>query len=67
MHNCTTPPRIPSTLCHMRIGIIGSGKMGAGLGRLWVEHGHNVSEMPTFMRWMPAPLQNARYIDPSRC
>ena len=26
----------------MRIGIIGSGKMGVGLGRLWTEHGHHV-------------------------
>lgn len=26
----------------MRIGIIGSGKMGAGLGRLWAKHGHYV-------------------------
>ncbi len=26
----------------MRIGIIGSGKMGGGLGRLWAKHGHEV-------------------------
>lgn len=26
----------------MKIGIIGSGKMGAGLGRLWAKHGHHV-------------------------
>src|SRR2546422_7029328 len=26
----------------MEIGIIGSGKMGAGLGRLWAKHGHHV-------------------------
>jgi predicted dinucleotide-binding enzyme/predicted ester cyclase len=26
----------------MRIGIIGSGKMGSGLGRLWTRHGHHV-------------------------
>lgn len=26
----------------MRIGIIGAGKMGAGLGRLWVKQGHYV-------------------------
>ncbi|HYR92264.1 MAG TPA: NAD(P)-binding domain-containing protein, partial [Terriglobia bacterium] len=26
----------------MEIGIIGSGKMGAGLGRLWARHGHDV-------------------------
>jgi 8-hydroxy-5-deazaflavin:NADPH oxidoreductase len=26
----------------MRIGIIGSGKMGSGLGRLWAKHGHHV-------------------------
>src|SRR5947207_211702 len=26
----------------MEIGIIGSGKMGAGLGRLWAKHGHYV-------------------------
>src|SRR5207302_1122639 len=26
----------------MDIGIIGSGKMGAGLGRLWAKHGHHV-------------------------
>jgi len=26
----------------MKIGIIGSGKMGVGLGRLWAEHGHHV-------------------------
>src|ERR1700741_1618051 len=26
----------------MNIGIVGSGKMGAGLGRLWAKHGHHV-------------------------
>src|SRR5689334_20566258 len=26
----------------MNIGIIGSGKMGASLGRLWAKHGHHV-------------------------
>jgi predicted dinucleotide-binding enzyme/predicted ester cyclase len=26
----------------MNIGIIGSGKIGSGLGRLWAEHGHHV-------------------------
>ncbi|PYS49239.1 MAG: hypothetical protein DMG13_23915 [Acidobacteria bacterium] len=26
----------------MNIGIIGAGKMGAGLGRLWAKHGHHV-------------------------
>lgn len=26
----------------MNIGIIGSGKMGSGLGRLWAKHGHHV-------------------------
>jgi 8-hydroxy-5-deazaflavin:NADPH oxidoreductase len=26
----------------MKIGIIGSGKMGGGLGRLWAKHGHHV-------------------------
>jgi len=26
----------------MEIGIIGSGKMGTGLGRLWAKHGHHV-------------------------
>ena len=26
----------------MDIGIIGSGKMGTGLGRLWAKHGHHV-------------------------
>jgi len=26
----------------MNIGIIGSGRMGAGLGRLWAKHGHHV-------------------------
>src|SRR4030095_2002058 len=26
----------------MNIGIIGSGKMGTGLGRLWAKHGHHV-------------------------
>src|SRR6267378_57558 len=32
-----------STECSdMEIGIIGSGKMGAGLGRLWAKHGHHV-------------------------
>jgi len=28
--------------CYMDIGIIGSGKMGTGLGRLWAKHGHHV-------------------------
>src|SRR4029453_2784351 len=26
----------------MHIGIIGSGKMGTGLGRLWAKHGHHL-------------------------
>lgn len=26
----------------MKIGIIGAGKMGAGLGQLWAKHGHHV-------------------------
>ena len=32
----------PAQSSHMRIGIIGSGKMGTGLGRLWAKSGHNV-------------------------
>src|SRR5438093_12230620 len=28
--------------CYMDIGIIGSGKMVTGLGRLWAKHGHHV-------------------------
>ena len=31
---------IAGTIPTRRIGIIGSGKMGAGLGRLWAKHGH---------------------------
>ena len=26
----------------MKVGVIGSGQMGAGLGRLWAKHGHHV-------------------------
>src|SRR5688572_28816791 len=26
----------------MKVGIIGSGRMGTGLGRLWAKHGHHV-------------------------
>src|SRR5690349_7874594 len=33
---------ISGTIPHMEIGIIGSGKMGAGLGRLWAKHGHYI-------------------------
>jgi 8-hydroxy-5-deazaflavin:NADPH oxidoreductase len=39
----------------MRIGIIGSGKMGSGLGRLWAKHGHDV--MFTYSR-RPERLRN---------
>src|SRR5437899_12793517 len=31
---------IAGTIPTRRIGIIGSGKMGAGLGRPWPKHGH---------------------------
>src|SRR5207245_9151294 len=39
----------------MRIGIIGSGKMGTGLGRLWAKHGHHV--MFSYSR-RPEKLEN---------
>jgi 8-hydroxy-5-deazaflavin:NADPH oxidoreductase len=39
----------------MDIGIIGSGKMGTGLGRLWAKHGHHV--MFSYSR-RPAKLEN---------
>jgi len=39
----------------MNIGIIGSGKMGAGLGRLWAKRGHHV--MFTYSR-RPEKLQH---------
>jgi len=35
-------PVFPAQFPHMEIGIIGSGKMGAGLGRLWAKHGHYI-------------------------
>src|SRR5438132_11010932 len=41
----------------MRIGIIGSGKMGTGLGRLWAARGHYV--MFSYSR-TPAKLENRR-------
>lgn len=44
----------------MKIGIIGSGKMGSGLGRLWVRHGHRVmfsySRDPQKLRDLEAEL-----------
>ena len=39
----------------MKIGIIGSGKMGGGLWRLWAKHGHHV--MFSYSR-MPEKLQD---------
>jgi len=42
VHNGTTPPPCFCQTCFMDIGIIGSGKMGTGLGRLWAKHGHHV-------------------------
>ena len=39
----------------MDIGIIGSGKMGTGLGRLWAKHGHHV--MFSYSR-RPEKLEN---------
>src|SRR6185312_2860555 len=39
----------------MNIGIIGSGKMGTGLGRLWAKHGHHV--MFSYSR-RPEKLEN---------
>jgi 8-hydroxy-5-deazaflavin:NADPH oxidoreductase len=39
----------------MNIGIIGSGRMGTGLGRLWAEHGHHV--MFSYSR-RPEKLEN---------
>src|SRR5437764_6317958 len=39
----------------MDIGIIGSGKMGTGLGRLWAKHGHHV--MFSYSR-RPETLEN---------
>ena len=42
VHNGTAPPQHFWRKCLMDIGIIGSGKMGAGLGRLWARHGHHV-------------------------
>jgi len=39
----------------MNIGIIGSGRMGAGLGRLWAKHGHHL--MFSYSR-KPEKLQN---------
>src|SRR5438093_244269 len=41
--------------CYMDIGIIGSGKMGTGLGRLWAKHGHHV--MFSYSR-RPEKLEN---------
>jgi predicted dinucleotide-binding enzyme/predicted ester cyclase len=35
-------PVFPAQSPHMKIGIVGSGKMGAGLGRLWAHEGHQV-------------------------
>jgi predicted dinucleotide-binding enzyme/predicted ester cyclase len=39
----------------MNIGIIGSGRMGAGLGRLWAKHGHHL--MFSYSR-RPEKLEN---------
>src|SRR6476661_1736447 len=39
----------------MNIGIIGSGKMGTGLGRLWAKHGYHV--MFSYSR-RPEKLEN---------
>ncbi len=61
----------------MRIGIIGSGKMGAGLGRLWAKHGHYVmfsySRRPEKLQelvqeigshaWSGTPLEAVRFGD----
>ena len=42
MHNCTVPQPPFRHTPSMRIGVIGSGKMGTGLGRLWAKRGHYV-------------------------
>jgi predicted dinucleotide-binding enzyme len=42
VHNCTAVFRQLRQNNRMKIGIIGSGKMGGGLGRLWAEQGHHV-------------------------
>ena len=61
----------------MRIGIIGSGKMGVGLGRLWAKHGHYVmfsySRRPEKLQelvqeigshaWSGTPLEAVRFGD----
>ena len=47
----------------MQIGIIGAGKMGGGLGRLWAAKGHQVlfgSREPEKARAQTASLDNAR-------
>src|SRR5213594_5279408 len=48
-------PVFPAKFPDMEIGIIGSGKMGAGLGRLWAKHGHYV--MFSYSR-RPEKLEN---------
>src|SRR2546425_12235290 len=55
VHNCTAPLSISGKIVIMDIGIIGSGKMGTGLGRLWAKHGHHV--MFSYSR-RPKKLEN---------
>ena len=42
MHNCTDKCAVCPQIYGMKIGIIGSGKMGGGLGRHWAREGHQV-------------------------
>src|ERR1051326_3780313 len=42
VHNCTAVSWRFRHNTRMKIGIIGSGKMGTGLGRLWAKRGHHV-------------------------
>ncbi|MGH3930751.1 MAG: NAD(P)-binding domain-containing protein [Pseudonocardiaceae bacterium] len=59
----------------MKIGIIGPGRMGSGLGRRWVGAGHEVmfsfsrdqEQLERLAGFEPVdagPLKNARYIEP---
>ncbi|NMG19379.1 NADPH-dependent F420 reductase [Brasilonema bromeliae] len=47
----------------MNIGIIGAGKMGTGLGKLWIKNGHNL--MFSYSRDMEKLKSLAESIDPS--